>query len=206
MKGIYNKINNIMKKVEFVTKDGVLGYGNNQFRVVTHDKVLSVVRKHFVEEGILVIPCQVDKGVSIEGKTKNGGDKIRFECLYYVTFADMEDGSEIVIKTEVHAEDNSDKAANKAITYAVKNAILKILMLQSGDDEGNEVVNKVTETQMKMLQNLVTSSGANEQEFLAYYGASTYADFPQNSYQGAVDTLQKKLKNKGKQDAAAKSN
>ena len=89
--GIYKKINNIMKKVEFVTKDGQLGYGQNTFTIVTHDKVLSVVRQHFVEEGVIVVPKQVDKGVSIEGTTKNGGKKIRMEALYDVSFIDVDE-------------------------------------------------------------------------------------------------------------------
>lgn len=183
-----------MKKVEFVTKDGVLGFGQNQFRVVTHDKVISVVRQHFVDEGVIVIPSQVDKGISIDGKTSKGGDKIRFETMYDVSFVDIDDGSSIVIRTEAHAEDNSDKAANKAITYAVKNAILKILMLQSGDDINQEVSNKVNEKQRNILQNLVVSTKTDEHEFLAYYGADTFADFSQSYYQHAVDALQKKAK------------
>jgi len=194
MKGIYKKLNSIMKKVEFVTKDGLLGYGQNQFRIVTHDKVLSVVRQHFVDAGVLVVPSQVEKGISVPGKTKNGGDKIRLEVLYDVSFIDSEDGSELIIRTEAHAEDNSDKAANKAITYAVKNAILKVLLLQSGDDVNQEISNKVNNTQRSILQKLVTSTKSNEEEFLAYYGASTYADFSQAYYQGAVDALQKKAK------------
>lgn len=195
--GIYKKINNIMKKVEFVTKDGQLGYGQNTFTIVTHDKVLSVVRQHFVDEGVIVVPKQVDKGVSIEGTTKNGGKKIRMEALYDVSFIDVDDGSEIVIRSEAHAEDNSDKGANKCLTYAVKNAILKILMLQTGDDVNQEVANKVNDRQRVMLQNLVDSTDTNLQEFLAYYNAETYADFPQSYYQGAIDMLQKKQK-KGK--------
>ena len=192
--GIYKKINNIMKKVEFVTKDGQLGYGQNTFTIVTHDKVLSVVRQHFVDEGVIVVPKQVDKGVSIEGTTKNGGKKIRMEALYDVSFIDVDDGSEIVIRSEAHAEDNSDKGANKCLTYAVKNAILKILMLQTGDDVNQEVANKVNDKQRVMLQNLVDATDTNSTEFLAYYNAQTFADFPQAYFQGAIDVLQKKAK------------
>lgn len=192
--GIYKKINSIMKKVEFVTKDGVLGFGNNKFSIVTHDKVLSVVRQHFVDEGVLVIPSQVDKGVSVVGQTKSGTAKIRMEALYDVSFIDVEDGSQITIRSEAHAEDNSDKGANKCLTYAVKNALLKVLMLQTGDDVNQEIVNKVNTKQRVMLQNLVDATDTNMSEFLAYYGADTYADFPQAYFQGAVDMLQKKPK------------
>ena len=195
--GIYKKINEIMKKVEFVTKDGQLGFGNNTFRIVTHDKVLSVVRQHFVDDGVIVVPSQVDKGISVEGTTKNGGKKIRMEALYDVAFIDVDDGSQIVIRSEAHAEDSGDKGANKCLTYAVKNALLKVLMLQTGDDINQEVANKVNDKQRVMLQSLVDATDTNASEFLAYYNAQTYSDFPQSYFQGAVDALQKKAK-KGK--------
>jgi len=192
--GIYKKINEIMKKVSQVSKDGKLGFGNNQFSIVTHDKVLSVVRQHFVDAGVIVVPYQVEKGVSVAGKTAKGGDKIRMEALYDVSFIDVNDGSKIVIRSEAHAEDFSDKGANKCLTYAVKNALLKILMLQTGDDINQEVANKVNDKQRVILQNLVDSTKTNMDEFLTYYGATTYADFPQSYFQGAVDKLQKKAK------------
>jgi len=193
-KGIYKKINNIMKKVEFVTKDGKLGFGNNQFSVVTHDKVLSVVRQHFVDDGVIVIPHQVEKAVCVPGTTKNGGAKIRVEALYDVTFIDVDDGSSIVIRSEAHAEDNSDKGANKALTYAVKNALLKILMLQTGDDINQEVANKINAKQITMLKGLIESTETDLTDFLNYYGATSYEDFAQSYFAGAIDTLQKKQK------------
>ena len=199
MKGIYKKINNIMKKVEFVTKDGRLGFGNNTFSIVTHDKVLSVVRQHFVDEGVIIVPHQVDKGISIEGTTKNGAKKIRMEALYDVSFIDVDDGSQIVIRSEAHAEDNSDKGANKCLTYAVKNAILKILMLQTGDDINQEVANKINDKQFTMLKGLVQTSGTDLQEFLNFFNAPTLAEISQAYYNQAVEMLQLKIK-KGKKD------
>lgn len=197
VKGIYKKINNIMKKVEFVTKDGKLGYGTNTFSVVTHDKVLSVVREYFVEQGVIVVTKQVDKGVSIEGTTKNGGKKIRMEALYDVSFIDVDDGSEVVIRSEAHAEDNSDKGANKCLTYAVKNALLKVLMLQTGDDVTQEVANKINDKQFSLLKNLTQSVEVDLNAFLNHYNAETLADLSQAYYQDAVSKLQSKPK-KGK--------
>lgn len=181
-----------MKKVEFVTKDGTLGFGNNKFSVVTHDKVLSVVRPFLVEEGIIVIPSQVDKGVSVVGATKSGTAKIRFEAVYDVKFIDIDDDSSFTIRSEAHAEDSSDKAANKALTYAVKNALLKALMLQTGDDMTNEMANKVTPKQAVMLQSLVTQTNSDEEKFLALYNVSKYADIAQDQFGHAMNLLQAK--------------
>ena len=189
---IYKKLNNVMKKVEFVTKDGSLGFGNNRFSIVTHDKVVSVVRPFLVEEGIMVVPTQVEKGVSVAGKTSKGNDKIRFEAVYDVQFIDIDSDSTVTIRTEAHAEDSSDKAANKAITYAVKNALLKVLMLQTGDDMTNEMANKVTPKQATMLQSLVQQTKSDEEKFLALYGAEKYTDIAQDQFSHAMNLLQAK--------------
>lgn len=189
---IYKKLNDVMKKVEFVTKNGTLGFGQNTFRIVTHDKVLEVVRKHLVDAGIIVIPSQVEKGISIAGKTARGGDKIRFEALYDVKFIDIDTDTELIIRTEAHAEDSSDKAANKALTYAVKNALLKALMLQSGDDISNEMKNTISVKQATMLHALVHSTESDEEKFLTYYGAEKYTDIAEDQFQHAVQSLQNK--------------
>ncbi len=191
--GIYRKILEVMTKVSNVAKDGKLGFGNNTFSIVTHDKVVATVRQHFVDAGVIIIPHQVDKGISVEGTTKTGGAKIRFEAVYDVDFIDVEDGSKVTIRSEAHAEDFSDKAANKALTYAVKNALLKVLMLQTGENEAEEGVNLINSKQITMLKGLITSTDSDEAKFLTTFGVEKYESFPQASFAQAVDVLQKKL-------------
>ena len=167
---IYKKINNIMEKVEFIHKDGNLGFGNNTFKVVTFDNVVSKIRKHFIDEGVLIIPNQIEKGISIEGTTKSGTKKIRFEAMFEIEFVAVEDGSSIKVKTEAHAEDNSDKATGKAITYATKNAILKVLLLQTGDDKAQEDnSNKVSKKEIDKLRLQLSNCGLKDDDFLSIF-------------------------------------
>ena len=192
---IYKKINEIMKKVEFVTKDGVLGFGNNKFSVVTHDKVLSVVRQHFVDEEVLILPSQVEKGVSIPGRTKSGTETIRMEALYDVTFLAVEDGSKITLRVEAHAVDNADKASQKAYTYAVKSALLKVLSLQSGDDAANErQLNTLTDKQTSIIAKLLQKTGTDAETILDYYGVEKISELNQDSFSQVVERLQRKAK------------
>lgn len=192
---IYKKINNIMRKVKTVMKDKTVGYGNNAYRVVTYDRILSIIRQHLIEEEVLIIPSQIDRGIYTESVTSKGGKKLRYDALYEVSFIAVEDGSSFSMRTEVSADTfGDDKSPSKAITVAVKNTILKAFSLESGEDEGEELQNKITEKQIMMLQSLVTSTNTNEEEFLTYYGANAYADFPSNYYAGAIDKLQKKAK------------
>ena len=121
------------------------------------------------------------------------------EAIYDVTFIDIDDGSQLVVRSEAHAEDNSDQGANKCLTYAVKNALLKVLMLQTGDDKSQELSNSITDKQFNMLKSLIDATETDLVEFLAYYSAPTLKEFPQSYYAGAIDALQKKPK-KGKKD------
>ena len=191
---IYKKLNEVHSKVKFVKKDGKLGFGNNQFSIVTHDAVLTAVREHLVDAGILIIPAQVEKGTSVEGQTKSGTAKIRFEALYDVDFIAVSDGSKVTIRTEAHAEDSSDKAANKAITYAVKNAMLKALMLETGDEDAQGAKNTINLKQVQLIQKLVVSTDTDLKDFLAFYGVDTLADMPEASFTHGMKALQAKEK------------
>lgn len=195
---IYKAIHNVMQKVAFVTKDGTIGFGNNTFKVVTYDRILSIIRPHILEQGIIIIPKQVERGVYTEGMTKNGGKKYRFDALYDVDFVCIEDGSLVTARVEVSAEGSDDKQPSKAVTIAVKNAILKVFSLESGDEANNEIVNKINDKQFSLLKGLVQTSEADMVEFLNYFNAETLADLSQVYYTQAVEMLNKKIKAKAK--------
>ena len=194
---IYKKLNEVQKKASFVKKDGELGYGQNKFSIVTHDAVLRAIRTHLTDIGIVIVPSQVEKGISVPGKTSKGGDKIRFEALYDVAFIDIDDDSKIVIRTEAHAEDNSDKAANKAITYAVKNAMLKAFLLETGDDNVEEMKNTIDVKQTGMIAQLIADTGTDMKKFLEAYKIQTVAELPQAYFTTAINQLQAKQKKQG---------
>lgn len=192
---IYKKISEIMKKVAYVKKDATIGSGSYAYKAVSHDAVLRIVRSHLNDAGVIVIPSQVEKGLSVSGKTKNGGDKIRFEALYDVVFYDSDSDTSLTIRTEAHAEDSGDKAANKAITYATKNALLKAFMLETGEDETGEASkNTITVKQATMLQGLITETKSDEEKFLTTFAAEKYTDISVDHFGKALAMLQSKLK------------
>ena len=181
-----------MKKVSFVTKDGKIGFGNNTFSVVTYDRILATMRQHLIDEGIIIVPSQVDRGVYTEGLTKNGGKKFRYDAIYDIRFIAVEDGSEIVSRHEVSAEGSDDKQPSKAVTIATKNAILKVFSLESGDEVNQEIANSINDKQFNMLKGLVDSREVDLQEFLNYFNAPTLKEISQAYYVQATEMLKKK--------------
>jgi len=195
MKEIYVSINEIMKKFTAVHKDGNVGFGNNSYKVVTYDNIISKLRQHLVEQKVIINPIQIDRGIYTESLTAKGGKKLRYDALYDVEYISAKDGSKIVSRVEVSADTfGDDKAPSKATTIAVKNSILKVFSLESADEEQEELKNTITDSQFNILKSLIDITKTDLVEFLAYYNAPTLKEFSQSYFQSALDALQKKNK------------
>lgn len=194
---IYEKINKVMESVAFVTKDSTVGFGDNSYKAVSHDRVTEIVRPHFVAQKIMIVPMQVDKGVSIDGKTSKGNDKIRFEALYDVKFIDCEDSnSHLTVRVEAHAEGSDDKCAGKALSYAVKNAMLKVLMLETGENDEEGIKNNIDAKQLATINQLITDTDTDIEKFCNAYNIQKIGDLPSGMFLQALSQLQKKAKAK----------
>ena len=186
-----------MAKFSAVYKDGNVGFGNNSYKVVTYDNIISKLRPHLIEEQIIINPIQVSEGIYTESLTAKGGKKLRYDAVYEVEYISCIDGSKLVSKIGVSADTfGDDKAPAKATTIAVKNSILKVFSLESADEVQEELKNTITDKQFNMINSLIDSTKTDLVEFLAYYHTDTLKEFPQAYYQQAIDTLQKKVKAK----------
>lgn len=183
-----------MQKVSFVTKNTSVGYGNSAYKAVTHDKVTEIVRPHFVEAGIMIVPRQQAKGESIAGKTQKGNDKIRFEAVYDVDFIDCDDESKLTVTVEAHAEGSDDKCAGKALSYAVKNAMLKVLMLETGENDEEGIKNTIDSKQVSMLAQLIADTKTDAMKFCEAYNIQKVAELPSGLFGQALAQLQAKAK------------
>lgn len=201
---IETKINQVMRKVAFVTKDSTVGFGQNSYKAVSHDKVTEIVRPHFVEVGIIIVPRQVAKGVSVDGKTSKGNDKIRFEAVYDVDFIDCDDLTKVTVTVEAHAEGSDDKCSGKALSYAVKNAMLKVLMLETGENDEEGVKNSINEKQLAVLSGLISDTSTDVTKFCEAYNIASVAELASGSFSQALTQLQNKAK-KQKADNATQN-
>lgn len=143
MLNIYQRLQAVMKEVAYVQKDATVTAGGS-YKAVTHDMVTAVVRPHFVQHGIVVVPRLIEGGVvATNRETKGGTPIIRYEGRYEVSFVNVDDPADVcVIPVAAHAEDQGDKAPGKALSYATKYAVLKALMLESGESDESRVSTK----------------------------------------------------------------
>lgn len=130
---LWQRLAAIRREVSYIQKDKKV----ESYMAVTHDTVTAMVRPHFDKHGVLVVPELLQQATIDTGRrTKSGTPIFRHEVVYKIKFISIDDP---VMKEEVvvsaHADDQGDKGPGKALSYAVKMAYLKILQIETGENE-----------------------------------------------------------------------
>jgi len=168
---IYQKINEVRKAVPYIKKDKtVQGY-----KAVSHDAVTAQLHDACVEHGIVIIPSEGKHKIMEIGKTTSGAVRIRYEAKYTISFVNTEEPSDkIEMKIRAHADDHGDKAPGKCLSYAVKSAMLKVFMLETGEDDESRVEperlrkEKITDAQVEWINEIIKNKGVEKDKFEAW--------------------------------------
>lgn len=130
---IYQRVNEIRKSVSYVQKDKkVTGY-----KAVGHDQVTAVLRAALVEFGVVVTQSLIESSFEETGSLTGSGNKwMMYTAKYAVKLVNVDTPDDFIeVITESQALDTGDKASGKAMSYAVKYAMLKTFSLETGEDE-----------------------------------------------------------------------
>lgn len=130
---LYQRLNNIRSKVAYIKKDKAV----ENYKAVTHDAVTAETRQWFIEFGVLIMPSIVSESMVDTGARTSKGNVIwRYEARYAIKFVNCDNPAESdTVEVSAHANDHGDKAPGKALSYATKSAILKVLMLETGESD-----------------------------------------------------------------------
>jgi hypothetical protein len=135
-KNVYQRINAIRESNEYIKKKKTV---DNQYKVVTHDQVTAEIRDDLIKHGVVIEPhCTGER--TIQDTLMFGGAKknpiIRLETSWDIHFVNIDDPKDrAIVQLPAHALDTGDKAPGKAVSYAVKAAILKIFAIETGEDD-----------------------------------------------------------------------
>ena len=159
-KNIYQRINDVMKKVDYVKKDKSISGGGANYKAVTHDQVISVARKALVENGIVIYPEQLDYSLPIMRDLEKNIKMHLYSGWYLIHFVNIDSPEDrISVKINAMANDNGDKAPGKALSYASKTVFLKVFCLETGEnDESREEqrdINLISGDQCEQLYKLL---------------------------------------------------
>jgi hypothetical protein len=119
---LWQRLANAQSKVDYVQKEKKQGMN---YSIVSHDAVTAKVRPVLVECGIHYHPVALQFN-------QNGN---RTEVALTVRFVNVDKPEEFIdVPSLGYVIDTQDKGPGKAISYAVKYALLKTLGLETGDD------------------------------------------------------------------------
>lgn len=142
-KSLYAKMASVMGKVGYIKKRGrnsVQGYD-----YVMAADIAGEMAKLFAEAGLAFAP--VEQQLEWETRESQRGNAM-FVCRLKVSYSisDMETGESILIPSFGEGMDSGDKAAYKAMTGALKYALIQTFLIAAGDDPEDETEDKEIKT------------------------------------------------------------
>ncbi len=121
-KNVHQRLAAAMAEVDYIQKERKQGMN---YTIVSHDAVTAKVRPVLLKNGIVYYPVRCEH-------LHNGN---RAECSLTVRFVNIDAPTDFFdVPTFGYGIDTQDKGPGKAMSYAVKYALLKALGLETGDD------------------------------------------------------------------------
>lgn len=125
---IYQRLAAVMGEITYIQKERKTGM---QYTIVSHDAVTAKVRPALLRHGIVYFPVRCEYA-------HNGN---RAECAMTVRFVNIDEpGDFFDVPSFGYGIDPQDKGPGKAMSYAVKYALLKALGLETGDDPDQDSI------------------------------------------------------------------
>ena len=119
MKAVYAE-----DQLAYLVKDMQVDAGRRQYKAISEEMVLEIIRPAFVKHGLIMVPHKID--YAREGNITSANVTFR---IY-----DTDSGEFIEVACIGQGSDTQDKGAGMAMTYAQKHAFLKTFNIISGDD------------------------------------------------------------------------
>lgn len=207
---IYQKISEVMKNIEYLTKDDKVEFGTTKYKAISEEKVTTAVRKQLVEQGIVIIPIMQESVVTELIRTdKTVNQRADVHTRYRIQNID-DVNDYIEVESNGSGVDTQDKAVGKAMTYAYKYMLLRTFAIPTGEDpdkisfdETDDKIGKEIEStkliDKKMLDSLNMAIEKNNisdkvvELVLIGYGYSTTSEIKVKDYINIVNDLKSKI-------------
>lgn len=218
---LWQKINAVMKDVEYLSKDDKVSTGGTgSYKAISEEKVTTVVGGALRKHGLVIIPIEQEHFRNDEvGKDKYGNEKTNrlstVNVKYKIINIDKPEEFEIIASSGTGV-DTQDKGVGKAMTYAFKYALLRTFAIPTGEDpdkvsseEWDSKLNnkkddtkksetnndeKITEAQAKRLFAMAKGNNELVKEVLMKHKYYKSADVKKSEYEAICAEIQGALK------------
>ena len=200
------KLAEVRRRIGYIQKRGHNERAN--YNYVTAADIAGTVGDILAELGVVVIPTLED--ISYESAAGRGEAIRMARVVMAYTFADVDSGEEIIAKVAGQGLDPGDKAPYKAMTGALKYALLQSFLLATGDDPEDDRLDArltapnaehlISGEQVRELQTLIEETETELERVLAYYKVASLSELTETAYRRAVEVLNRKLAKRGNQE------
>ena len=210
MANIYQKINEVMKNIEYLTKDDKVEFGTTKYKAISEEKVTTAVREQLVKQGIVIVTVEQES----ENKELIRTDKsVNMLTSVHVRYRiqNIDDVNDFIeVESNGTGVDTQDKGVGKAMTYAYKYMLLRTFAIPTGEDPDkissaetdkkieNEVNNtKINKTKLDALNSSIENHKIPDEEVekvLSKYNYSSTSEIKMKDYMNVVQDFQKIIK------------
>jgi len=193
------KLAEVRRRIGYVQKRGF--NERNNYSYVTAADLAGAVGDILAELGIVIVPRL--ESIAYEPTQPGRVEAARgAQVVMAYTFTDVDSGEEITTKVAGQGLDAGDKAPYKAMTGALKYALLQSFLLATGDDPEDERINHspsgngaerlINAEEILKLRALVDETETELDRVLAYYKISSLEEMRESSYRRAIELLNRK--------------
>ena len=191
------KMGEVRRRIGYIQRRGYNERHN--YNYVAAADIAGTIGDILAELGVVVIPRL--ESITYEPHAPGRPERVARVIMPY-TFTDEDSGEEITARVAGEGLDVGDKASYKAMTGALKYALLQSFLLATGDDPEDERTDSrsgfgsehpITAEQMRELQGLIEETGTDLERVLAYYKISALSEMTEVSYRRALELLNRKL-------------
>jgi len=210
MENIYQKINNVMTSIEYLTKDDKVEFGTTKYKAISEEKVTTAVRKELVKQGIVILPVMQESTVTELIRTEKSVNQ-RADVHTRYRIQNIEDKDDYIeVESNGSGVDTQDKAVGKAMTYAYKYMLLRTFAIPTGEDpdkissaETDSKIAKEVDTEQKKpiseklkagIEMAIEHNNIGDDtvyEILQKYGYQSTAEIKNQDYMPIVREFQK---------------
>lgn len=210
MANIYQKINEVMKNIEYLTKDDKVEFGTTKYKAISEEKVTTAVREQLVKQGIVIIPVKQESENKELIRTEKSVNMLTSVHVKY-RIQNIDDINDFIeVESNGTGVDTQDKGVGKAMTYAYKYMLLRTFAIPTGEDPdkiSSEETDKKVEKEVnnakinKTKLNALNSSIENHkipdvevEKVLNKYKYSSTSEIQNKDYMNIIQEFQKLIK------------
>jgi ERF superfamily len=193
------KLGEVRRRIGYIQKRGYNERYN--YNYVAAADIAGTIGDILAELGVVVIPHL--ESITYEAPAPGRIDSVRVaRVIMAYAFTDVNSGEEITAKVAGEGLDVGDKASYKAMTGALKYALLQSFLLATGDDPEDERADSrtalgaerlISAEQARELHGLIGETGTELERVLAYYKITALSDMTEACYRRALELLRRKL-------------